>query len=236
MKPILIVKTGGTYPDMVARFGDFEDWFLQRLDRASGPIDTVCPPAGEKLPQLETLGGVIITGSHDMVTERLPWSENTALWVKKAVDREIPVLGVCYGHQLLAHALGGVVGDNPNGKEFGTVAVRLNGRAGADRLFEGLPGVFDAQACHTQSVLQLPAGATLLASSDMDPHHAFSVGKRAWGVQFHPEFNAEVQQDYIRWFADDLAAQGRDVNDLLQGVRETPISEGLLRRFQQFCR
>jgi len=236
MKPILIVKTGGTYPDMVARFGDFEDWFLQRLDRASGPIDTVCPPAGEKLPQLETLGGMIITGSHDMVTERLPWSENTALWVKKAVDREIPVLGVCYGHQLLAHALGGVVGDNPNGKEFGTVAVRLNGRAGADRLFEGLPGVFDAQACHTQSVLQLPAGATLLASSDMDPHHAFSVGKRAWGVQFHPEFNAEVQQDYIRRFADDLAAQGRDVNDLLEGVRETPISEGLLRRFQQFCR
>jgi GMP synthase (glutamine-hydrolysing) len=236
MKPILIVKTGGTYPDMAARFGDFEDWFLQRLDRASVPIDTVCPPAGEKLPPIATLGGVIITGSHDMVTERLPWSESAALWVKEAVNRQIPVLGVCYGHQLLAHALGGVVGDNPNGKEIGTVAVRISGRARADRLFEGLPEIFDAQASHTQSVLQLPAGATLLASSEMDPHHAFSVGKCAWGVQFHPEFNVEVMRNYIQRFADDLAAQGSDVNDLLERVRETPISDGLLLRFQQLCR
>ena len=236
MKPILIVKTGGTYPDMATRFGDFEDWFLQRLDRASGPIDTVCPQAGEELPPIAPLGGVIITGSHDMVTERLPWSESTAQWLKEAVGRKVPVLGVCYGHQLLAHALGGVVGDNPNGKEFGTVAVQCSGRANADRLFGGLPETFDAQACHTQSVLQLPAGAILLASSDMDPHHAFSVGACAWGVQFHPEFNAEVLRDYIRRSAGDLAAQGRDVNDLLAQVRETPISEGLLRRFQRWCR
>ena len=236
MKPILIVKTGGTYPDMAARFGDFEDWFLRRLDQASQPVEIACPQDREELPPLEPLGGVIITGSHDMVTERLPWSENTALWVKEAVDREIPVLGVCYGHQLLAHALGGVVGDNPRGKEFGTVPVRLSGRANADRLFQGLPDVFDAQACHTQSVLQLPAGATLLASSDMDAHHAFSVGKCAWGVQFHPEFNAEVLRHYIRRFADDLAAQGIEVNGLLEGVRETPISEGMLRRFQKLCR
>ncbi|BBO74252.1 GMP synthase [Desulfosarcina widdelii] len=236
MKPILIVKTGGTYPDMAARFGDFEDWFLRRLDQASRPIHIVCPQAGEELPPLASLGGVIITGSHDMVTEKHPWSERTALWVKDAVDRKIPVLGVCYGHQLLAHALGGVVGDNPNGKEFGTVPVRLSGRAKADRLFQGLPDVFDAQACHTQSVVQLPVGATLLASSEMDPHHAFSVGECAWGVQFHPEFNAEVLRCYIRRFTDDLAAQGSEVSGLLEGARETPISEGLLRRFQRVCR
>jgi GMP synthase (glutamine-hydrolysing) len=236
MKPILIVKTGSTYPDMAARFGDFEDWFLRRLDQSSRPIHIICPQAGEELPPLAPLGGVIITGSHDMVTEKHPWSERTALWLKDAVDRKIPVLGVCYGHQLLAHALGGVVGDNPNGKEFGTVAVRLNGRARADQLFQGLPDIFDAQACHTQSVLQLPAGATLLASSDMDPHHAFSVGECAWGVQFHPEFNAEVLRCYIRRFADNLAVQGSGVSSLLEGVRETPISEGLLRRFQQLCR
>ena len=221
---------------MADRFGDFEDWFLQRLDRASQPIDIVRPHVGEKLPPLEPLGGIIITGSHDMVTDRHPWSERTALWVKEAVESEIPVLGVCYGHQLLAYALGGVVGDNPNGKEFGTVAIRLSSRVGKDQLFQGLPAVFDAQACHSQSVLQLPVGATLLASSDMDPHHAFSVGECAWGVQFHPEFNAEVLRHYIRRFADELAAQGSEVDGLLEGVRETPISEGLLRRFQQLCR
>ena len=236
LKPILIVKTGSTYPDMAARFGDFEDWFLRRLDPSSRPIHIVCPQAGEDLPPLEPTGGVIITGSHDMVTEKHPWSERTALWVKDAVDRKIPVLGVCYGHQLLAHALGGVVGDNPGGKEFGTVPVRLSGRANADRLFQGLPDVFGVQACHTQSVLQLPAGATLLASSDMVPHHAFSGGECAWGVQFHPEFDADVLRCYIRRFADDLAAQGADVEGMLNAVRETPRSEELLRRFQGLCR
>ncbi len=187
------------------------------------------------MPPVASLGGIIITGSHDMLTEKHPWSEKAASWIKEAVEAMIPVLGVCYGHQLLAYAMGGVVGDNPRGKEFGTVSIRLTGQGQRDPLFEGLPGTFAAQACHSQSVLQLPAGATLLASSDMDPHHAFAIGKRAWGIQFHPEFNAQVLRLYIQRFADALTAQGRDVDRLLAGVRETPHSQALLRRFQCLC-
>lgn len=235
MKPILIVKAGGTYADMADRFGDFDDMFLQRLDPTAGPIETVCPFSGEPLPSVASLSGIIITGSHDMVTDKHPWSEKTAAWIKQAVESETPVLGVCYGHQLLAHAMGGVVGDNPQGKEFGTVSIRLNREGQRDQLFEDMPGTFPAQACHSQSVLQLPAEATLLASSVMDPHHAFAIGKRAWGVQFHPEFNRDVLRLYIQRFADDLTVQGRDVDSLLAGIRETPHSEGLLRRFQRLC-
>jgi len=236
MKPILIVKTGGTYPDMAVRWGDFEEMFIRRLDPASGPIETIRPFAGDPLPALPSLAGVIVTGSHDMVTERHPWSEKTADWIRQAVEVQVPVLGVCYGHQLLAHALGGVVGDNPKGKEFGTVAIQCSHQAAHDTLFKGLPDTFFAQACHSQSVLKLPSGATLLASSAMDPHHAFVVGDCAWGVQFHPEFDAEVVQAYIRRFSEDLAAQGADVEHVLSGVRETPRSEELLRRFQHLCR
>ena len=235
MKPILIVKVGGTYADMADRFGDFDDMFLQRLDLTAGPIETVCPFSGEPLPSVASLSGIIITGSHDMVTDKHPWSEKTAAWIKQAVESETPVLGVCYSHQLLAHAMGGVVGDNPQGKEFGTVSIRLNREGQRDQLFEDMPGTFPAQACHSQSVLQLPAEATLLASSVMDPHHAFAIGKRAWGVQFHPEFNRDVLRLYIQRFADDLTVQGRDVDSLLAGIRETPHSEGLLRRFQRLC-
>ena len=138
-KPILIVKAGGTYPDMAARYGDFEDWFIARMDRSAGTIETVSPFSGEPLPPVASFGGIIITGSHDMVTDKKPWSEKTADWVKAAVEAEIPLLGVCYGHQLLAHAMGGVVGDNPNGKEFGTVSIRLNPDGRKDRLFDGTP-------------------------------------------------------------------------------------------------
>ena len=236
MKPILIVKAGGTYPDMAARRGDFEEMFIRRLDPRLGPIDIVSPPAGDALPAPLSLAGVIITGSHDMVTDRHTWSERTAVWIRQVVEADIPLLGVCYGHQLLAHALDGVVGDNPQGKEFGTVSIHCSAQTGTDPLFADLPDTFDAQACHSQSVLELPAGATLLASSAMDPHHAFAVGKQAWGVQFHPEFDAQVLRSYIQRFAGDLADQGEDVSRLLADVRETPRSEALLRRFQRLCR
>jgi GMP synthase (glutamine-hydrolysing) len=235
MQPILIVKAGGTYPDMAVRYGDFEDWIMARMDCSAVPVDTVRPYAGASLPPASSWGGIIITGSHDMVTDKHPWSEKTAAWIKQAVEARIPVLGICYGHQLLAHAMGGVVGDNPRGKEFGTVSIRLNPRGRQDRLFDEMPETFPAQACHSQSVLQLPAGATLLASSDMDPHHAFSIGRQAWGVQFHPEFNAGVLRDYIGRFAPALGRQGVDIDRLLADVRETPRSEGLLRRFQALC-
>ena len=235
MQPFLIVKAGGTYPDMAARYGDFADWFIARLDSSVASIETVSPFSGETLPEASSFSGIIVTGSHDMVTEKQPWSEKTAGWVKQAVEAEIPVLGVCYGHQLLATAMGGVVGDNPKGKEFGTVSIRLNQQGRQDRLFDGTPETFVAQACHSQSVLQLPAGATLLASSDMDPHHAFSIGRQAWGVQFHPEFNGQILRLYIQRFAEALHQQGNDIDRLLTDVRETPQSEALLRRFQRLC-
>lgn len=235
MKPILIVKAGGTYPDIAARYGDFDDWFVACMDRAAAPIQTISPFTGESLPPAATLAGIIITGSHDMVTDRHPWSEKTATWVKQAVEADIPLLGVCYGHQLLAHAMGGVVGDNPNGKTFGTVKIRLRQQGHQDRLFDGISGNFVAHVCHSQSVLQLPADATLLASSEMDPHHAFIIGRRAWGVQFHPEFDGQRLRLYIQRFATDLKIQGLNVDRLLADIRETPESEALLRRFQRIC-
>ena len=235
MQPILIVKVGATYPDLAAQCGDFEDWFIQRMSPSKVPIHTVNPVAGDFLPAAEELAGVIITGSHDMVTDRKPWSEKSAVWIKRLVEAQTPVLGVCYGHQLLAHAMGGVVGDNPNGKEVGTVSIRLNREGRLNRLFAGLPDSFAVHACHTQSVLELPVGASLLASSTRDPHHAFAIGEAAWGIQFHPEFNSSILQAYIQRMAGDLKAQGDDVPGLLAAIRETPHSEGLLRRFQRLC-
>jgi GMP synthase (glutamine-hydrolysing) len=235
MKPILIVKAGATYADMAARYGDFDDWFIRHLDPWARPIQTSRPYLGEGLPQPQSVGGIIITGSHDMVTDKHSWSEKTAAWMRLAVDGEIPLLGVCYGHQLLAYALGGEVGDNPHGKEYGSVTLRLSGEARQDPLFERLPASFTVQACHRQSVLTLPDASVLLASSDMDPHHAFAVGRRAWGVQFHPEFSVEVLRLYIQRFAGDLAAQGQDAKRLQDDLRASPIGHRLLRRFQCLC-
>ena len=69
-----------------------------------------------------------------MVTQHLQWSERIAEWLPEAAERQIPTLGICYGHQLLAYALGGKAGNNPQGPEFGTVDVHLTKKAQNDLL------------------------------------------------------------------------------------------------------
>ena len=179
------------------------------------------------------VAGVVITGSHDMVTERQPWSERAAAWLPGLVERGIPTLGICYGHQLLAHALGGEVGDNPNGREFGTVTVELTAEAADDPLLGGLPARLPVQVCHTQSALTLPAGARRLAHGSREANQAFVVGEAAWGVQFHPEFDAEVVTTYIEHYAERLRAEGQDPDALSAGCCDTPVGTTILRRFGQ---
>ncbi|MFH2220403.1 MAG: hypothetical protein ABII68_12195 [Pseudomonadota bacterium] len=107
----------------------------------------------------------------------------------------------------------------------------MNSHAARDRLFAGFPTALRVHACHAQSVLILPPDATLLASNDADPHHAFSIGDAAWGVQFHPEFDAGIMDFYLNEFADMLRTGGFDP-DRLRGLTEnTQYGADLLRRF-----
>lgn len=190
-------------------------------------------PVGEPLPAPETLAGVIITGSHDMVTEHLPWSEAVAVWLRDAVAAGLPVLGICYGHQLLGYALGGDVGDNPNGREIGTVAVTLKAyRKPADMLFDAqaYPS-FPAHVAHTQSILRLPPGAQTWGATAREPNAVVAFAPGVWGVQFHPEFDIKITQAYILAHQAELRAEGQDPATLLDAVCETPAATRVLRNF-----
>ena len=125
------------------------------------------------------------------------------------------MLGICYGHQLLAHALGGEVGRNPRGREIGTVVVRRLAPAQHDPLLGVWSEAEPAHVTHLESVLALPAGAVRLAESDLDPVQAFTVGERAWGVQFHPEFDAETVRAYLLARTEKVRAEGLDPDALL---------------------
>lgn len=228
---ILIVKLGSTYPWISDRTGDFEDWIAGGMDAPGRRIEIVSPASGEALPPPGDISGVVLTGSHYMVTSGEEWSEETAKWIREVVRVEKPLLGICYGHQLLALATGGVVGYNSRGREFGTALVYLREECAADPLFGGLASPMPAHVCHAQSVLALPPGAVLLGSNDHDPHHAFRIGKNTWGVQFHPEFPAEAARAYVERNAEDLRAEGKDPEQILRNVQETPESASILRRF-----
>ena len=227
---VVILKTGTTYPSIREAHGDFEDWFVRGLS-SELDLTVVNVEQGELPGDPGQWDGVVVTGSPAMVSDRADWSENTARWLAQVVDRRIPVLGVCYGHQLLAHALGGEVGYHPEGRETGTRTIELNAEAQADPLFNELPRSFKAQLTHKQSVLALPPGAVLLGRSDFEPHQAFRIGECAWGVQFHPEFSDAVMTDYLKVQSPDLLAENLDPQALLAETEPAPVAASLLQRF-----
>jgi len=229
LKQIALIKTGCTVEQIKPRHGDFEDWFADGL----GVSDLLQKDVfrQETLPALEGLAGIVITGSPAMVSARLDWSERTARWLRQAVQTNVKVLGVCYGHQLLAHALGGIAGPNPAGREIGTVESQLVDNVENDPLLGHLPKRFLAQTSHAEVVLELPPGAQRLATSPLDDNFAIRFAENAWGVQFHPEFSAPVVSDYIRYRADALREEGLSPEQLRANVTETEEAGSVLRKF-----
>mgnify|MGYP001820927271 FL=1 len=230
-KQVALIKTGCTIDQIKPQHGDFEDWFAEGL----GITDLLQVDVfrHQPLPRQETLSGIVVTGSPAMVSARLDWSEFTAKWLRQAVETGIPVLGVCYGHQLLAHALGGIAGPNPAGRQIGTVESQVIDINGNDPLMGYLPATFSAQTSHSEVVLELPAGAQRLATSPLDKNFSIRFAEKAWGVQFHPEFSAAVMSDYIRYRADALREEGLEPGNLMGQVSETEATKSVLKKFAE---
>ena len=229
MKPIVLIKTGGTIEQIKPKHGDFEDWFAEGMG-VTGLLQ-VDVYRQQPLPTAENLSGIVITGSPAMVSAKEDWSERTAAWLAQTVQKGIPVLGVCYGHQLLAHALGGRAGPNPAGRQIGTVTARLLESSEDDPLLGHLPQSFAAQSSHSEVVLELPQGAQRLTTSPLDDNFAIRFAENVWGVQFHPEFSGPVMSEYIQHRAEALREEGLNPERLLENTKDTVEAKSVLRKF-----
>jgi GMP synthase (glutamine-hydrolysing) len=182
-------------------------------------------------PRVEEVSALVVTGSPASVTSREPW----ILENRKSAPR---VRGVeCADARDLLRTPVAHPGtrwrrrQNPRGREIGTVELDV---LEADPLFEGAPRRFRVNMSHVDNAGRLPEGARVVARSERDPHGAVRFGERAWGVQFHPEFDGEIVRGYIDARREQIASEGTDPDALL--AEDAPESAELLRRFARIVR
>ncbi|GAB4178299.1 MAG: glutamine amidotransferase [Calditrichia bacterium] len=193
----LIVKSGSTFDELIDSQGDFDSWIIKT---SNGNLTEyhVLDITKENISSVnEQYESVIITGSHSNVTEQPPWQQNLMRLIEQFLHQQIPVLGICYGHQLLATIFGGEVQFHPNGGEYGITIIEKTEQASNDPIFAHMPSHFYGYVSHSQTVSTLPDSATTLAFSQMEPHQAVRYDKHVWGVQFHPEFSRQITSFYF---------------------------------------
>ncbi|MDX5629181.1 MULTISPECIES: glutamine amidotransferase [unclassified Brenneria] len=232
-KALLVIQMGEPPEDVASQVGPQGKWFADTLPEGANALRVIRPDLGEPLPPFEQLSAAIISGSWSMVTDRLDWSEYTAGWLREAFHADVPLLGVCYGHQLLSHALGGTVGDNPNGAEMGLQTVTLHPGAENVSWLRQHPEQFQAYLSHRQSVLVPPEGAQVLASSAVEGCQIIRYGDNALSVQFHPEFNADIMRACLRRNEVRLRQLGFDYEQMMQLSDEPRWARKILLDFIQ---
>lgn len=240
MKNVLLLKAGDANNAVRTTLGDYDRWFVQTIGQSGIRYDVVHAHQGQKLPdEPKAYDAIIMTGSPLSVTEPADWMRKAASFMRGAAERHVPVLGVCFGHQLLAWSFGANVIRNPEGREIGTIEVSLTPKGRTDPLFKELPERFSVQATHEDIVDKTPVGVELLATNANTTIQAFSAGRFIRAVQFHPEVQPEVMSALINARAEKLDAEGtarglargERVTRLLAGVRPTPLGRRILENF-----
>ncbi len=195
-----ILETGEVHPDLKARHGDYPAMF-EALLRAADPgleFATVRVVAGEMPAAPGQADAWLVTGSRHGVYDDLPWIAPLKAFLRACVAARVPVVGICFGHQILAEALGGRASKSDNGWALGVQDYELVARAG---WMAGLPDRFAVGALHQDQVVALPPEATVLARS---PHCAFAAlaygdleAPDAISLQPHPEFGAAFLDELL---------------------------------------
>ena len=182
-----ILQTG-TSPDQIrSEHGDYNDLFERLLSRRGFEFTTYAVLDNEFPPSIDAQDGWLITGSRFAAYEDHNWIPPLEEFLRQAYAAGIPIVGVCFGHQILAQALGGVVEKYAGGWSVGATEYQSQDPACQ-------PHSFTLMAWHQDQITQLPADAEVLASSAYCKYAMLAYGDRALTIQPHPEFNKNFMQ------------------------------------------
>lgn len=216
-----ILQTGRTPDEIRADHGDYDDLFKQLLDGRGFTFETYAALDGMLPASAHDADGWLITGSKFGVYEDHPWIAPLEEFLRNAYAAAVPIIGVCFGHQILAQALGGKVEKFDGGWQVGaTQYARADGAT--DTII----------AWHQDQVVALPKDATVIGSSPFCTNAMLFYGDTALTVQAHPEFTPAFFQDLLKARRDVLPEQ---VSQNAQARMNTPLTSlDYARRFEDF--
>ena len=211
---IAILEAGRTNPDMPAEFHDYPDMFETLFADQPNRADfcfSIVPVIDDVFPQsVDDYDGYLVTGSAYGVYDDAPFIPRLMAFIRKIFAAGKPLVGICFGHQIVAHALGGHAAKFDDGWGIGTMPIKMVGAV------DWIPSDIDQLDLihvHQDQVMTLPPDAVRLAQSDFCKNAAFAISKQVFAIQGHPEFtpaytNAliDIREDKI---GKDRAAKAR---------------------------
>jgi GMP synthase-like glutamine amidotransferase len=225
-----LLETDVLYDDLIKEYGSyglmFEKYFTQLGD---SELEFVYYQVQQgQLPLFfDECDAYVITGSKAGAYEDHDWITPLSNWIIAADKAQAKVLGVCFGHQIVAQALGGKVEQSNKGWGVGVRSLLTT----SDSPFsQPLPKYLDLIYSHKDQVIELPALARNFLSDDFCPHAGFTIGQHIVTLQGHPEFSAEYTERLLSRRAKDIGEStfSRAINSLRQSTDENFIGRLIL--------
>ena len=195
-----ILLTDHVRAQFVAQHGDYGDMFTQLLKAQDADLDLVLYDVQVACPEEITCDAYLITGSKDSVYDNLPWIDELVAFLRRVLAAGKKVIGICFGHQLMAHFFGGRVAPAAQGWVVGVHTSQI------DKVKPWMGAVTQPEvsllSSHKDQVVELPADAEVFMSNAFCPVAGFTMGSQVLNLQGHPEFVAAYASDLMDMRAD----------------------------------
>ena len=219
-----LIQCGHLMAELVRDHGDYADVFADLLGPFGVRLQTWDVTAGELPSSTDECDGWLVSGSASSTYDDLAWIAPAERFLRETVGDGVPMIAICFGHQLLAQAMGGKVARADAGWGAGAHDYELVGPV--QPWMDPPPhGRVRLVASHQDQVVDLPPRATVLARTEHCPIAAFMLGPAALAIQPHPEFTAEVSRELVDLRRDRL---GPDVADAALSTLEQPLDQALV--------
>ena len=190
MLRVVLLSAGPGLPEVVEQYGHSSEWIPNLIK--SKDVEIIVRKAYEgDLGSVDEADAWIVSGSKYSVYDDVKWINNLVSYTHDLIQNKKSLLGICFGHQLIAKALGAEVIKNPLGWELGSYKIRLSNKGKKHALFQGLNDGEIIYESHQDVVSSMNGGMTSLAFTEKS-NQSFAYAKNIFGVQFHPEFSYDI--------------------------------------------